>query len=130
MVRVIFIVMANHIWHAGQGSCLGRMILDLLSGTLHVDGLQPPHLEWPGHPVFTPQHDRTGYLAVRYRDDPRLFMWDLSSPVHILEKNICRFVSRAHTFMKTLMMHFATGPTHENAGGIIIGNRGDRFMEK
>jgi len=29
--------------------------------------------------------------------------------------------------MKTIMMHFAPGPTHENAGGVFIGNRGCGF---
>lgn len=45
---IIFIVMANHICHAGQGSCICTMILDLLSGTLQVDGLQPstPWMAW------------------------------------------------------------------------------------
>jgi hypothetical protein len=28
--------------------------------------------------------------------------------------------------MKTNMMHLATGPTHENAGGIFIGTAYDR----
>lgn len=38
---IIFIVKAHQMWHARQGSCICFMILDLLSGTLHVDGLQP-----------------------------------------------------------------------------------------
>jgi hypothetical protein len=28
-------------------------------------------------------------------------------------------------FMKTIMMHFAPGPTHENAGGVFIGTAHD-----
>jgi len=28
--------------------------------------------------------------------------------------------------MKTIMMHFAPGPAHENAGGVFIGTTHDR----
>jgi len=28
------------------------------------------------------------------------------------------------------MMHFATGPTHENAGGVFIGNGSAVFMNR
>jgi len=37
--KIIFMVSGNHMSHARQGSF--EMISDLLSGTLHVDGLQP-----------------------------------------------------------------------------------------
>jgi hypothetical protein len=29
-------------------------------------------------------------------------------------------------FRKTIMMHLATGPTHQNAGGVFIGTAYDR----
>jgi len=32
--------------------------------------------------------------------------------------------------MKTRIIHFATAPTHENAGGIFLGNRGCDFYSK
>jgi hypothetical protein len=31
-------------------------------------------------------------------------------------------------FRKTIMMHLATGQTHENAGGVFIGNGGAVFI--
>jgi hypothetical protein len=36
--------------------------------------------------------------------------------------------THTYTFMKTLMMRLATGPAHENAGGIFIGNREAIFI--
>jgi len=38
-------------------------------------------------------------------------------------------IIETHAFkMKTGMMHFATGPTHENAGGILTENPGCGFQ--
>jgi len=40
------------------------------------------------------------------------------------------FKTHAYAFMKTRMMQFATGPTHEKDGGIFIGNGAAIFMVK